>query len=160
MTLCGLVSESLSTTKPVFRWGGEAASGPQGLKLLETIQPDVAVVDIGLPGMGGIEVIRQFRKFQADQGVVTTKVLMLTMQGNEEAVLASFAAGADSYCMKDTGMERMVEAIQMTHKGNPWINPVIASIVLRQMRQVIPQPVTHDRQVTIRAIEPEYEDIL
>jgi DNA-binding NarL/FixJ family response regulator len=135
---------------------GEAASGTQGLKLLETTPADIAVVDIGLPGMDGIELTRQFRKFQADHEMVTTKVLILTMQGNEDSVLASFAAGADSYCMKDTGMERVVEAIKMTHSGNPWIDPAIASIVLRQMRQVSPQSgdasdqMVHKQQLTIR----------
>jgi DNA-binding NarL/FixJ family response regulator len=138
---------------------GEAASGTQGLRLLETTQPDVAVVDIGLPGIDGIEVTRQFRKFQADHEEAKTKVLMLTMQGNEDSVLASFAAGADSYCMKDTGMERMVEAIKMTHSGDSWIDPAIANIVLRQMRQATPQTAA-DRMVEIRAIDPEYGDML
>jgi len=140
---------------------GEAASGTQGLKLLQTIQPDVAVVDIGLPGMDGIELTRQFRKFQLDNEAVTTKVLILTMQGNEESVLACFAAGADSYCMKDTGMERLVEAVRLTHSGNPWIDPAIASIVLRQMRRAMPQLASaSDRTVAIRALDPEYESIL
>ncbi|MGL5082790.1 MAG: response regulator [Microcoleaceae cyanobacterium] len=148
---------------------GEAASGTQGLKLLQTTQPDVAIVDIGLPGMDGIELTRKFREFQSDHEDVATKVLILTMQGNEESVLASFAAGADSYCMKDMGMERMVEAIRMTHSGNPWIDPAIASIVLRQMRQSISKATSKatskaahesDRTVEIRALEADYEDIL
>ena len=140
---------------------GEAASGNQGLKLMESTQPDVAVVDIGLPGMDGIEVTRRFRQFQADNEAVMTKVLILTMQSSEEAVLAAFAAQADSYCLKDTGMERMIEAIKMTHKGERWIDPAIASIVLRQMQQAIPIPIDgNDRKVEIRAIDPEYENIL
>jgi len=140
---------------------GEAVNGTQGLKLLETTPADIAVVDIGLPGMDGIELTRQFRKFQADHEMVTTKVLILTMQGNEDSVLASFAAGADSYCMKDTGMERVVEAIKMTHSGNPWIDPAIASIVLRQMRQATPRSGdASDRTVEIRALDPEYKDAL
>lgn len=140
---------------------GEAANGIQGLKLLETAQPDVAVVDIGLPGIDGIDVTRQFRKFQAENESITTKVLILTMQGNEDSVLAAFSAGADSYCMKDTGMERMVEAIQMTHSGNPWIDPAIASIVLRQVRQTVAQPEdAGDRTVEIRALDEEYENML
>ncbi len=140
---------------------GEAANGVQGMKLLETLQPDIGVIDIGLPGIDGIEVTRRFRQFQAAHEGVTTKVLMLTMQGNEDSVLAAFAAGADSYCMKDTGMERMVEAIQATHDGNAWIDPGIASIVLRHMRNGIPQPVdASDRKIEIRAIDSELETIL
>jgi DNA-binding NarL/FixJ family response regulator len=148
-------------SQPGIEVVGEAASGIQGLKLLEAIQPDIAVIDIGLPGMDGIEVTRRFRQFQAAHETVTTKVLILTIQGNEDSVLAAFAAGADAYCMKDTGMERMIEAIQTTHEGNAWIDPGIASIVLRHMRNGMPQPVEgRDRKVEIRAIDSELETIL
>jgi two-component system, NarL family, response regulator LiaR len=77
---------------------GEAVNGHQGLKLLQSTPPDIAIVDIGLPGMDGIEMIRQFRTFQAERPEITTRTIVLTMQGNEESVLAAFAAGADSYC--------------------------------------------------------------
>ncbi|NJR32915.1 MAG: response regulator transcription factor [Chamaesiphon sp. CSU_1_12] len=117
---------------------GEAATGTQGLKLLQTTPPDVAIVDIGLPGMDGIEMIRQFKEFQAAREEITTKTVVLTMQGSEEAVLAAFAAGADSYCMKDASMDRLVEAVTVTHSGHPWIDPAIANIVLRQMRRGMP----------------------
>jgi len=144
-----------------FKVVGEAMNGIQGLKVLETTQPDIAIVDIGLPGMDGIEMTRQFRQWQANKPTSTTKVLMLTMQGNEDSVIAAFAAGADSYCMKDVGMERMIEAVKMTHTGNCWIDPAIANIVLRQMRKSSPN--TSDKAkltVEIQQLESEYKDIL
>ncbi len=144
-------------SQPDVQVVGEAASGMPGLKLLKTVQPDVAVIDIG--STSGIEVTRQLRQFQADHEAVTTKVLVLTMQGNEASVLAAFAAGADSYCMKDTGMDRMVEAIKMTHGGDHWIDPASANIVLRQARQALSPP-TRDRTVEIRALDTVYTDIL
>jgi DNA-binding NarL/FixJ family response regulator len=140
---------------------GEATNGPQGLELLKTTPIDVALVDIGLPGIDGIELTQQFRQFQKENPDVTTKVIMLTMQGSEEIVLAAFAAGADSYCMKDIGIEQLIEAIRMTHGGNAWIDPAIASIVLRQMRQSIDQPSSRQKQtIEIRSLEPEYEQVL
>jgi two-component system, NarL family, response regulator LiaR len=155
---------------------GEAANAMQGLNLLQTAQPDVAIVDIGLPGMDGIGMTQQFRKFQAanqakeqnkDQNKDPdkeqpgdTKILMLTMQGNEEAVLASFAAGADSYCIKDIEMDRLVEAIKSTHNGSAWIDPAIASIVLRQMRQGMSQPEGNKNTIEIQAVETKYEEVL
>jgi len=144
-----------------FKVVGEAMNGIQGLKVLETTQPDIAIVDIGLPGMDGIEMTRQFRQWQANKPTSITKVLMLTMQGNEDSVIAAFAAGADSYCMKDVGMERMIEAVKMTHTGNCWIDPAIANIVLRQMRKSSPN--TADKAkltVEIQQLESEYKDIL
>jgi DNA-binding NarL/FixJ family response regulator len=138
---------------------GEAINGVQGLKLLQTTPADVALVDIGLPGMDGIEMTKQFRQFQADNPDSITKVLMLTMQSNEDAVLASFASGADSYCIKDIGVDRLTEAIQMTHEGSAWIDPAIASVVLRQMRQAMPQAELK-RRIEIHAVDPDLEEVL
>lgn len=144
-----------------FKVVGEAVNGVQGLKVLEMTQPDIAIVDIGLPGMDGIEMTRQFRQLQANKGNSTTKVLMLTMQGNEDSVIAAFAAGADSYCMKDVGMERMIEAIKMTHTGNSWIDPAIANIVLRQMRKGAPNTTDKSKlTVEIQQLASEYKDVL
>lgn len=139
---------------------GEATTGTQGLALLQTIPVDVALVDIGLPGMDGIELTQKFRQFQKEHLDSTTKVIMLTMQGSEDTVIAAFAAGADSYCMKDVGIEQLIEAIEMTHTGNAWIDPAIASIVLRQMRQGIVQPSNRKQTIEIRSLEPEYEQVL
>ncbi|MBW4550276.1 MAG: response regulator transcription factor [Aphanocapsa sp. GSE-SYN-MK-11-07L] len=138
---------------------GEAINGVQGLKLLQTTPADVALVDIGLPGMDGIEMTKQFRQFQSDSPEATTKILMLTMQSNEDAVLASFASGADSYCIKDIGVDRLTEAIQMTHEGSAWIDPAIASVVLRQMRQAMPQSELK-RRIEIHAVDPDLEEVL
>jgi DNA-binding NarL/FixJ family response regulator len=141
---------------------GEAASGLQGLQMLEKTQPDVALVDIGLPGMDGIELTRRFRAFQLEQPDNTTKILMLTMQGNEEVVLAAFAAGADSYCMKNIEIGRLKEAVEATNQGSAWIDPVIANIVLRQLKQeASTTDVNGNRKtITIGAVEPEYEQVL
>lgn len=141
---------------------GESANASQGLSLLQSTQPDVAIIDIGLPGIDGIELTQRFRKFQAEKGITDgTKVLMLTMQGREEAVLAAFAAGADSYCMKDIEMDRLVDAIKSTHSGSAWIDPAIASIVLRQMRQGLNKPVEAKKNtVEIQAVETKFEEVL
>jgi DNA-binding NarL/FixJ family response regulator len=146
--------------QPGIKVAGEATNGLQGLELLKTTPIDVALVDIGLPGIDGIELTQQFRQFQKENPAVTTKVIMLTMQGSEDIVLAAFAAGADSYCMKDIGIEQLIEAIRMTHTGNAWIDPAIASIVLRQMRQSISKAPSQKQTIEIRSLEPEYEQVL
>jgi DNA-binding NarL/FixJ family response regulator len=140
---------------------GEAASGLEGLTLLEKLQPDVAIVDIGLPGIDGIELVRRFRQFQADPEAAKTQILILTMQGNEENVLAAFGAGADSYCMKSMNMEHLAEAVKSTHGGISWIDPTIANIVLQQLRQTVSEKKDESRKtVEISAVEPEYEQVL
>ena len=141
---------------------GEAANGVEGLKLLETSKPDVAIVDIGLPDIDGIELTRQFKKFKESNEDTPTKILVLTLQDNEDAVLAAFAAGADSYCMKNISFDNLLEALQVTNEGNAWIDPAIARIVLKQTKsnQQAAEPAALNKTVTINASEPEYSQLI
>ncbi|BAU11025.1 two-component response regulator [Leptolyngbya sp. NIES-3755] len=129
---------------------GEARDARSGLNLIRSVQPDVAIVDIGLPDMTGIELTQQFR---ADAESPDTKVLIMTMHDDEEMVLAAFAAGADSYCMKDISGGRLAEAIQTTAGGNAWIDPGIARIVLSQVK--LAQPSIAATTVTINRLSTE-----
>lgn len=138
---------------------GEAANATQGLHILETTHPDIAVVDIGLPDMDGIELTRQFRKIQASVNDSPTRILILTMHESEESVLAAFAAGADSYCMKDISIDRLTDALRMTYDGNSWIDPIIANIVLNQVRHGAAD-VDKNKTIAIDAVQPEVEQLL
>jgi DNA-binding NarL/FixJ family response regulator len=138
---------------------GEAANATSGLEVLKTMQPDVAIVDIGLPDVDGIELVRRFKGSvgTADQ----TRIIILTMHDTEDAVLAAFGAGADSYCMKDIGIDELATVIQETHAGNSWIDPAIASVVLQQVRQpAMAGSDAHVKTVAIDSVDPEYEAIL
>jgi DNA-binding NarL/FixJ family response regulator len=126
--------------KSGFRVVGEASNGTDGLRLITTARPDVAIVDIGLPDIDGIELTKRFKQAQADAGY-EARVLILTLQDSEEVVMAAFAAGADSYCMKDVSLDLLMEALKVTHEGNAWIDPAIARIVLRQSQQPAPRTI-------------------
>lgn len=140
---------------------GEAANGIQGLELVKTTRPDIAIVDIGLPDMDGIELTRKIKQFQTVRGESDIKVLILTMHDREDLVLAAFAAGADSYCMKDISTDRLVKALQETYEGHSWIDPAIATIVLRQVRlHTQSEPVEKPKTVEIEALQPELEQAL
>lgn len=142
---------------------GEAANAAEGLKLLAAAKPDIGIVDIGLPDMDGIELTRTFKESQAAAGDGTdTKILVLTLQDNEEAVMAAFAAGADSYCMKNISFDSLLEALQVTHDGNAWIDPAIARVVLKQANssQGGEGLAAALKTVTINAAEPEYANLI
>ncbi|ACB51855.1 two-component response regulator [Crocosphaera subtropica ATCC 51142] len=113
---------------------GEAANGRHGWEVLTHTQPDVAVIDIGLPDIDGIELSQRLKHSQKDAELLNTKVLILTMNTSKDAVLAAFAAGADSYSIKDVTLETLVNAIKITHEGNAWIEPAVARVVLEQMQ--------------------------
>ncbi|BBD57942.1 LuxR family two component transcriptional regulator [Nostoc sp. HK-01] len=119
---------------------GEAGNAAEGLKLLKILQPDIAIVDIGLPDKDGIALTREIKAIAT--GEDATKVLILTLRDNKEAVLAAFAAGADSYCMKDIKFDNLLEAVRVTYNGNAWIDPAIARIVLQQAQQNSPKQET------------------
>jgi two-component system, NarL family, response regulator LiaR len=149
-------------TKEEIEILGEAANGAEGFKLLQMLKPDVATVDIGLPDFDGIELTRKYRELQEQNPDFTAKILILTMQNSENAVLAAMGAGADSYCMKDIETDKLIEAIGETHAGNSWIDPAIADVILRQIRQDYSQAQGEktSKTIAINAVEAELEKIL
>ncbi len=143
-----------------------AANGNDGLQKVKTHHPDVALVDIGLPDIDGIEVTQKLKQYQASNPDFKTKVLMLTMHSSEDSVMAAFAAGADSYSLKDVSMDNLVQAIRNTHEGNAWIDPAIARIVLKQVQanktvanSASISPVIDDTQA-ITAVAEEYQQLI
>jgi DNA-binding NarL/FixJ family response regulator len=142
---------------------GEAPDALRGLQMLEKQAPDIAIVDIGLPDMDGIELTRRFRDLQKKSDLSNTRVLILTMHDSEDAILAAFAAGADSYCMKDVQTDQLVEAIRSTREGNAWIDPAIANVVLRQMRnpaKLVAVGTTADHTVQIDSVDSDYRQVI
>ncbi|MBD2250448.1 response regulator transcription factor [Nostoc parmelioides] len=136
---------------------GEAANATEGLNMLKKVQPDIAIVDIGLPDKDGIELTKELKSI-SNGADLPTKVLILTLRDNKEAVLAAFAAGADSYCMKDIRFDNLLEAVRVTYNGNAWIDPAIARIVLQQAQQQSPKPVTTITEAKNSFTNSETED--
>ncbi|MHB8433570.1 MAG: response regulator [Candidatus Tyrphobacter sp.] len=106
---------------------GEAADGVAGWELIERERPDVAVIDIGLPGVDGVALTQRVRA-----ALPNTRVVILTMVDLEEEVLAALAAGADAYCLKSGETQRIVEAVRVTAEGGAYFDPGVAHIVLRR----------------------------
>ena len=147
-----------------------AANGNDGLKKVKIHQPDVALIDIGLPDIDGIEVTQKLKQYQDSNPDFKTKILMLTMHDSEDSVIAAFAAGADSYSLKDVSMDNLVQAIRNTHEGNAWIDPAIARIVLKQaqstkanlgvINQSAPTALDNDETQAITAVAEEYQQLI
>jgi two-component system, NarL family, response regulator LiaR len=143
-----------------------AANGNDGLQKIKTYQPDVALVDIGLPDIDGIEVTQRVKSYQANNPDFSTKILMLTMHDSESSVMAAFAAGADSYSLKDVSMDSLVQAIRNTHEGNAWIDPAIARIVLKQAQSTptsasnSTSPNSSEDTQSITAVAEEYQQLI
>ncbi|MBN1189983.1 MAG: response regulator transcription factor [Dehalococcoidales bacterium] len=106
---------------------GEAGDGEEALKLLERLKPDVAILDISMPKLNGIEVTRQIKPLFP--GVA---ILILTAYDNDEYVFALLEAGAAGYLLKDIHGHEIVEAVRSVHAGESVLHPSIARKVIQR----------------------------
>ena len=114
---------------------GEAADGVAGLEMLVRVRPDVAVIDLGLPGKDGIAVTRELKA-----GADAPRVVILTMQEDDDDVPAALGAGADAYCVKSSDPATVIDAIRTVAAGGAYFDPRIAHIVLRKLSGSPAQP--------------------
>lgn len=124
LTRMGLKT-ALKRTTDIFVIG-EAANGEEALASAESLKPDVILMDVGMPVMDGIQATQKIR----DKNPVA-KVIMLTQHDNDRDILASLAAGASGYCLKDVEPERLYTAIRSVNSGDAWLDASIAGKVLR-----------------------------
>lgn len=111
---------------PGLHMMGEAVNGEEALVFLARHQPDVVLMDIGLPVMDGIEATQQIKaRFPG------VKVIMLTSKDEDKTVYAALTAGADAYCMKDIPTDRLHIAIQSVMDGVMWLDPGVARLVVQ-----------------------------
>ena len=127
---------------PGYACVGAFGSVEEGLKLPATLNPDVMLLDINLPGMLGSEGVGFFRsKYPALQ------VLMLTVYAEQDKVFESICNGASGYLLKKTPPARLLEAIREAHEGGAPMSPEIARQVITLFRQSVPT-VHSDYQLT------------
>jgi DNA-binding NarL/FixJ family response regulator len=105
----------------------EADDGAQALRLIEAHRPDVAVLDIRMPGVTGVEAARQVK-----DRFPQVRVLILTAYDDDPYVFALLQAGADGYVLKTASGDELVRAVRTVHRGESALSPEIATKVVRQ----------------------------
>ena len=120
---------------PLLSLSGAVPTGKAGIALLDALRPDVLLVDLGLPDISGIEVIAHAAKHHPG-----TDVLVVTMFGDDQHVLASIEAGATGYLLKDALADRICISIHELRAGGSPITPSIARKVLARFRLPVPPP--------------------
>jgi len=108
---------------------GEAGSVAGGLALLDTM-PDLIVLDLGLSDGSGLEIIEAARAAK-----LTTRILILTVFGDETSVISSLTAGADGYVLKDSAETELIGSIRHTLSGGSPISAPVAAYLLRHIRK-------------------------
>lgn len=109
---------------------GEADNGKKGVELALEHNPDVVLMDIGLPEMDGIQATSIIKKSNPN-----IKVLIFTSRESDDDVFDSLASGADGYIMKGANEEQMISAIKAVAEGTAWLDPAIARLVLSNVRK-------------------------
>jgi DNA-binding NarL/FixJ family response regulator len=115
----------------------EANDGAEALGLIEQYQPDVAVLDIRMPEVTGVEATRRI-KAQFPQ----VRVLILTAYDDDPYVFALLQAGADGYVLKTASADELVRAVRTVHAGQSALSPEVASKVIQQMTRGAPAGAT------------------
>lgn len=104
---------------------GEAEDATEGIQLIEKLNPDVVLMDLGLPGMNGLEATIKIK----EKGL-NTKVVILTSHERGEEVIAALGSGANAYCLKDISPETLSEVIRNVAEGACWVDPAVSSVAL------------------------------
>jgi two-component system, NarL family, response regulator DevR len=122
---------TLINDQPEMEVVGEAGSASEALRVVEQLHPHVVLMDIRLPGEGGIEAARRITERFAD-----TKVVMLTSFADDELVLRAIQAGAVGYVLKQVGNEELLRAITAAARGEALLDTTTTARLLTRVREV------------------------
>ena len=128
---------------------GEAAGGAEAVRVVRERAPDVVVMDLNMPGMGGVEATRQITALAP-----LTRVVVLTISDQDGDVMDAILAGACGYLLKDSSIHDLIRGIQTAAKGDSLISPHIAAKVLQRVRAT---SASADGERTIRSELSERE---
>ena len=103
----------------------EAESAEKGLSIIKDNEVGLIIMDLGLPGMNGIEATRKVKELNKD-----IKIVVLTSHNDDQEVLDSLKAGANAYCSKEINPKRLTQVVQSVLDGAAWFDPSISHIVL------------------------------
>jgi DNA-binding NarL/FixJ family response regulator len=129
---------------------GEATDGETALEVVARTAPDVAIMDLSLPGMGGVDATR---RLTAD--APATRVLVLTISADEQDVTEAIVAGACGYLLKEANMRELVAGVRAAAAGEAAITPRIASGLLRIVRERLGEMPTGGREAALSSRELE-----
>jgi NarL family two-component system response regulator LiaR len=124
---------ALIDSTPGYEVIAEADNGAQAVQLALEIKPDIVLMDLAMPGGDGIEATAAIR--QQNEAI---RILIVTSFSDEKQVFAAIKAGAHGYLLKDSSPEQLLQAIQTTHRGESTLHPLIASMVIQELKNPTP----------------------
>jgi DNA-binding NarL/FixJ family response regulator len=132
----------LIESQPEFSVVAEAADGRQAVQQAEATMPDVAVMDIAMPNLSGIEAAQRIATAQPN-----TAIVILSMHSDEGYVLRALKVGAKGYLLKDSAEGDLIEAIKAVHQGKTFFSPEISKMLVED----------YVREIRTRGAEDTYD---
>jgi two-component system, NarL family, response regulator NreC len=124
----GIVRRGLKTlleTEPGVAVVAEAADGLEALRLCDEHQPDLLILDIGMPKLNGLEVAARAQKVERPP-----RVIILSMHADESYIIRALAAGARAYLLKDATDEDLLPAVRSVAAGKPFFSPAVTALLV------------------------------
>jgi DNA-binding NarL/FixJ family response regulator len=116
----------LLVTEPGFEVVGEAADGRNVVRVAQELQPDLIIMDVGMPHLNGIEATRLLRT-----KVPYAKILTLSMHATHDTIVEVLKAGASGYVLKEAAFKELIFAIKAVMTNQTYLSPAIADVILR-----------------------------
>jgi two-component system response regulator NreC len=142
---------ALLDAEPDIQVVGEAADGPEALRLAGELRPDVVLLDLSMPGPGGIEVTRRLKKAAPEM-----RVLVLTFHEDDALLREAIRAGAAGYITKRAFESELINAIQATWRGDLYVHPAMTRALLQDD---VAAPQTSDK-ASISSLTPRETEVL
>src|SRR5947208_2996606 len=141
--------------EPEIQVIGEAEDGVEAVEMIKRLKPDVALMDIRMPRLNGLEATRQIAT--AGNGDVTTRVLMLTTFDLNEYVYEALRAGASGFLLKDVPAEQLINGIQVVARGEALLAPSITRRLIEEFAKN--QPVERATPKEVEELTPREMEV-
>jgi two-component system, NarL family, response regulator LiaR len=138
---------ALLATEPGLELVGEGNDGLEAIRKVQTLKPDVILLDMVMPRMDGLEAIVEIKKNWSE-----AKIIVLTSFSDDEKVFSAIRSGALGYLLKESSPQDLLQAIHSVARGEGFLSPSIASKVMRELNQPPKLPPTKD-PLTEREVE-------
>ncbi len=124
---------SILGAHPGWECCGEAQSGEEAVDTASVLQPDVVVMDVSMPGIGGVKATEILRK-----NFPRMKIVLLTLHKSTELLRAGFAAGATGYVLKSDGEEQLIAALEAVMRDETYVTKALGPEVVSKVLQEVP----------------------
>jgi DNA-binding NarL/FixJ family response regulator len=124
-----------------YEIAGESGDGREACEMIERLKPDIAILDISMPSLTGVEVARRILKYRPE-----VRIIMLSRHDNEEYVRELLDYGVHGYVLKDNAADDLLRAISEVLKGNIYLSPRIISSIVPGRAHAAGGPVTPDAE--------------